>query len=219
MKRLILFFCAANVFLACHGDDKSSTDAAAGKIGTSSAAVAPRSEDWVPVDSVTAMQKMMEAGTPGDQHKLLAKADGKWIAEMTMWMSPGAPPIIAKSIATNKMILGGRYQETSFKGDFMGMPYEGTSTTGYDNIKKVFFTTWIDNMSTMIMNMEGNWNSATKSINFKGKMICPGNGKECEMREVYKMVDEGNHVMEMYGPDMQTGKEYKSMEIKFTRNS
>jgi hypothetical protein len=101
----------------------------------------------------------------------------------------------------------------------MVMPYEGTSTTGYYNIKKVFFTTWMDNMSTMIMNMEGNWDDATKTINFKGKMICPGNGKECEMREVYKMVDNNHHLMEMYGPDMQTGKEYKSMEIKFTRGA
>ena len=173
----------------------------------------------MPVDSATAMQKMIEAGTPGEQHKLLAKADGKWTAETTMWMSPTAPPITAKSIATNKMIFGGRYQETNFKGDFMGMPYEGTSTTGYDNIKKVYFTTWMDNMSTMIMNMEGNWDDANKSINFKGKMICPGNGKECEMREVFKIVDDNNHLLEMYGPDMETGKEYKSMAIKFTRGT
>jgi hypothetical protein len=48
-------------------------------------------------------------------------------------------------------------------------------------------------------------------------MICPGNGKECDMREVYKIVDDNNRIMEMYGPDMKTGKEYKNMEIKFTR--
>jgi hypothetical protein len=219
MKKLILAFTAATFFLACNNVDKSSTDTNAAKTETTTADAAPKSDDWVPVDSATAMQKMMEAGTPGEQHKLLAKADGKWTAETTMWMSPGAPPVTAKSVATNKMILGGRYQETTFKGDFMGMPYEGTSTTGYDNIKKVFFTTWMDNMSTMIMNMEGNWDDATKTINFKGKMICPGNGKECEMREVYKMVDNNHHLMEMYGPDMQTGKEYKSMEIKFTRGA
>ena len=68
-----------------------------------------------------------------------------------------------------------------------------------------------------MINMEGNRDDATKTINFKGKMICMANGKECEVKEVYKMADDNNHVMEMYGPDMQTGKEYKSMEIKFTR--
>lgn len=113
--------------------------------------------------------------------------------------------------------MGGRYQQSTFKGDFGGMPFEGTSTTGYDKGKKVFFSTWMDNMSTGIMNMEGTWDEATKSINFKGKMICPANGIECEMREVYKIIDDNTQVMEMYGPDMKTGKEFKSMEIKFTR--
>ncbi|HVF81781.1 MAG TPA: DUF1579 family protein, partial [Flavisolibacter sp.] len=97
--------------------------------------------------------------------------------------------------------------------------FKGTSTTGYDNAKKVFFSNWMDNMSTGIMNMEGTWDEAAKAINFKGKMICPANGKECEMREVYKIIDDNTQVMEMYGPDMKTGKEYKSMEIKFTKKS
>lgn len=48
-------------------------------------------------------------------------------------------------------------------------------------------------------------------------MICPANGKECEMREVYKIIDDNTQVMDIYGPDMKTGKEFKSMEIKFTR--
>jgi hypothetical protein len=212
MKRLMIAFFTATFFFACDDNDKSSSE-------TSSADKEARPGDWVPVDSATAMRKMMEAGTPGQQHKLLAKADGKWTAETTMWMSPGARPIKSKSIAINKMILGGRYQKTTFKGNFMGMPYEGTSTTGYDNIKKVFFTSWMDNMSTMLMNMDGTWDDATRTINFRGKMICPGNGKECEMRERYQMVDDNHHVMEMYGPDMQTGKEYKNMEIKFTRGT
>ena len=99
----------------------------------------------------------------------------------------------------------------------MGQPFEGTGTTGYDNAKKAYFTTWMDNMSTGMMNMEGTWDEATKAINFKGKMLCPANGKWCEMREVYKIVDDNTHVMEMYGPDMKTGKEYKNMEIKFTK--
>ena len=63
-----------------------------------------------------------------------------------------------------------------------------------------------NNRSTMMMNMEGNWDDNTKTINFKGKIICPGNGKVCEVREVYKMADDNHHVMEIYGPDMQPGK-------------
>jgi hypothetical protein len=58
----------------------------------------------------------------GQQHAMLAKDDGKWTAETTMWMSRGASPITAKSSAVNKMVFGGRYQQNAFKGDFMGAP-------------------------------------------------------------------------------------------------
>ena len=218
MKRLILVICTAAVLFSCNNAGTTGEKMEDAKTDTAVADSKATSGDWIPVDSATAMKTMMEAGTPGPQHAMLAKANGNWTAETTMWMSPGAPPVTAKSSATNKMLFDGRFQQTTFKGDFMGMPYEGTSINGYDNVKKVFFTTWIDNMSTFPMNMEGTWDEASKTINYKGKMICPGNGKECEMREVYKFVDDNTHVMEMYGPDMQTGKEYKNMEIKFTRN-
>ena len=218
MKRIFLALCTASLLYSCNDAGTTTAKNETAAPDSTTAAAKSSTEDWVPVDSATAMRTMMEAGTPGPQHALLAKADGKWTAEMTMWMSPGAPPATAKSIATNKMVLGGRYQETSFKGDFMGMPFEGTSTAGYDNVKKVFFSTWMDNMSTSILTMEGTWDEASKTINYKGSMICPANGKECTMREVYKMIDDNTHVMEMYGPDMQTGKEYKNMEIKFTRS-
>ena len=56
-----------------------------------------------------------------------------------------------------------------------------------------------------------------KTITFTGKMLCPANGKMCEMKQVYKFVDDKTQVMEMYGPDMKTGKQFKNMEMKLTR--
>ncbi|MFT3680211.1 MAG: DUF1579 domain-containing protein [Ferruginibacter sp.] len=219
MKRLMIAFCIAPLFFSCNSGENAADKKEEVKTDTTVTTTATtKSEEWVPVDSATAMKSMMEAGTPGPQHAMLAKSDGKWKAETTMWMAPGAPPVTGKATAENKMLYGGRYQQTSFKGDFMGMPYEGGGVTGYDNSRKVFFTTWMDNMSTMIMNMEGTWDDATKSITFKGKMFCPANGKECTMREVCTFTDDNNYKMEMYGPDMQTGKEFKNMEIKMTRN-
>ena len=89
----------------------------------------------------------------------------------------------------------------------------------YDNAKKVFISNWVDNMGTGMMNMEGTWDEATKTMSMKGKMICPANGKECDVREKFRIVDDNTHVMEMFGPDMKTGKEYKNMEITFRRKN
>jgi len=219
MKQIAIALCTASFLFSCNSGDNTASKPEAAKTDSAITDTKTASEAWIPVDSATAMKTMMEVGTPGPEHAMLAKADGKWTAETTMWMADGAPPMVSKNnTATNKMIMGGRYQQTSFKGDMMGMPYEGSGITGYDKGKKVFFTSWMDNMSTMIMNMEGSWDEASKSITFTGKMLCPANGKNCEMKEVFKMVDDNSQVMEMYGPDMKTGKQYKTMEIKFTRS-
>ena len=212
MKNIVITLCAVSLFFGCKNDTKE----AANKDSLTAAASA--SEAWVPVDSATAMKTMMEVATPGKEHEMLAKSTGTWKAETTMWMAPDAPPMKSNGVATTKMILGGRYQQMVFKGDMMGAPFEGIGTSGYDIARKVWTSTWIDNMGTGIMNMDGTWDEATKSLTSTGKMLCPANGKMCEMKEVLKIVDDNTQIMEMYGPDMQTGKQYKNMEIKLTRS-
>ena len=164
------------------------------------------------------MKNWMAYSTPGDVHKMLAKSNGAWTSEISMWEKPDGPVMKATGTMNNKMIMGGRYQVSNFSGNMMGMPFEGMSIMGYDNATKKFSSSWIDTWSTGIGNMSGTWDEATKSLTLTGKTpdICRP-GKECTMREVYKVVDENTHIMEMYGPDPKTGKEMKMMEIKFTR--
>lgn len=211
MKRITISLCTALLLAACI-NDQTTTEA---KIA--SATETKADEAWVPVDSAAAEKAWMEYMTPGPSHQMLAGMDGQWSGEMKMWMSPDAEPMVNQASATFKMIMGGRYQEGQMKGDFLGQPFEGLSTTAYDNAKKVYINTWIDNMGTGIMTMEGKWDAATNTISYMGRMVNPGNGKECDVRELYKIVDENTHHMEMYGPDPKTGKEYKNMEITFTR--
>lgn len=212
MKNLLLAFSTVFLLIAC---EKGKTEASKTSDKTDSATV---SSDWKPVDTATANKAWMEFATPGDMHKMLAKSDGNWTGENTMWMEEGGQPMKSTSQATNKMIYGGRYQMSEHKGDFMGMPFEGMSVTGYDNAKKKFVSSWIDNMGTGIMYMEGEWNAANKSIEFKGKMTDPARpGKDCNIREIYTFVDDNTQKLEMFGPGSKTGKEMKTMEILFTR--
>jgi hypothetical protein len=169
-------------------------------------------------DSATMMKNWSEYMTPGKEHKMMASWDGTWNGEVTLWMTPGQPPMQSTTVTTNKMLLDGRYQSSTHKGLMMGMPFEGMSTLAFDNGKKEFVSTWIDNMGTGIMTSTGKWDEASKSITFKGRMVDPssGNGKEADFREVFRVIDNDHQVMEMYGPD-PSGKEFKTMEIKFTR--
>jgi hypothetical protein len=204
MKNLFFAACTTFLFIAC---DKVKMDVKTEK-----------TEEWKPVDSAAANKAWMEYATPGDMHKMLAKSDGVWNGANTTWMENGGKPMTSTSEATNKMIFEGRYQVSEHKGNFMGMPFEGMSITGYDNAKKKFVSSWLDNMGTGIMSMEGEWNASTKSIEFKGKMTDPTRpGKDCDVREVYTFIDDNTQKLEMYGPDSKTGKEFKTMEIMFTR--
>jgi len=162
------------------------------------------------------MKAWMAYMTPGAMHEMLAKSNGDWNEEITMWMAPGAPPSKSTATCTNTMILGGRYQQSISKGSFEGMPFEGISTVGYDNGRKVFMSTWVDNMGTGIMYMEGKYDEKTKTINFSGTGFDPMLGKACKMRETFKIIDDSNQFMVMYTTDAN-GKEFKTMEIKFTR--
>jgi hypothetical protein len=153
--------------------------------------------------------------TPGEQHNAMAAENGVWDEEITFYMTPGAPPTTAKSVCTNEMILGGRYQRSVHKGEMMGMPFEGEGITGYDNGRKIFFSTWVDNMGTGMMYSEGKYDPVKKQLVFKGKSTDPATGMAKEFRQTMKNIDADHQVMEMYM--VNKGKEFKSMEIRFTR--
>jgi hypothetical protein len=216
MKRLILTVCSASLIIyACNNAAK--TEANEGETAASKESTA-KEEPWVPVDSATMMKNMMEYGTPGPMHEMLASWNGTWNGDMTMWEYDGAVPKKSTGTAVNTMIMNGKYQSSKHTGDMMGMPFEGMSITAFDNATREFTSTWIDNWSTGIMTMSGPWDASTKTMTLTGKMPDINHpGKECSYKQLYKVTDDNTHHMEMYGPDPKTGKEFKMMEMRITR--
>lgn len=218
MKKTILTACTAMLLLiGCNSSETkdNKNDSSSTTVTTTESKT---DEAWVPIDSATRMKAMMEYGTPGKMHELLASWNGTWDEETTFWEYEGAPPQTSTGTAVNTMILGGKYQSSKHTGNMMGMPFEGMSITGYDNATKQFVNTWIDNWSTGIMTMTGTWDEATKTMTFTGTMPdITRPGKECSLRQVFSVIDDNTQNMVMYGPDPNTGKEMKMMEIKLSR--
>ncbi len=153
--------------------------------------------------------------TPGEMHEMLSRSNGEWKETLTFW-EPGKKESQTYSASCkNEMILGGRYQKSTHSGEIMGMAFEGIGIVGYDNAKKVFQSTWCDNMGTGISFTEGPYDPATKKINMKGKMMDPETGKEMNIRQVFTFVDDNTQKFEMYMT--HEGKEFKSMEIEYKR--
>jgi hypothetical protein len=159
--------------------------------------------------------KWMTYMTPGKMHDMMAKSNGDWHEDIVFWMDPKGPPTKAEAECSNSMIMGGRYQESIHKGDMMGMPFEGKGIMGYDNIKKVFQSTWIDNMGTGVMYMEGPYNEGKNAIMLSGTMIDPMSGKTEKARQVFTVMDEKTQKLEMFVT--KNDKEFKSMEITMTK--
>ena len=162
------------------------------------------------------MEAMMKAGTPGDPHKKLDGMVGSWDTKITMWMMPGGDPMSHTGTSTNQWVMGGRYLEQRFTGNMMGMPFEGLGYTGYDNVKKQYWGTWMDNMSTSMMTSTGKVSADGKIWEFEATMSDPMTGKDSHAKEKVTITDADHHTMEMWaaGPD---GKMFKNMEITYTR--
>jgi hypothetical protein len=169
------------------------------------------------------MAKMMELGQPGDNHKLLASMAGDWTYTVKTWMDPKAPPSESKGTSTRKAIMDGRFFVAEHSGKFempgpdgkmTNMNFTGMAIEGYDNVKKKFVSSWIDNMGTMIMNSEGTYDAATKTFTYHAAFeMLPG--MMVKVREVLKVVDADHHNFEWF--ENRGSGEAKTMEISYTR--
>ncbi len=162
------------------------------------------------------MDAMVKAATPGANHQLLSSVAGDWTFKSRMWMNPSAPPSESAGTVSYTTLLGGRYVEGLYRGEMMGMPFEGHGLMGYDNLAGQFQSTWVDNMGTAIMLMTGQYDEAAKTLTYKGEMCdVMDPAKKVPVRQVVRLVSPDSHVMEWY--ETRNGKETKMMEISYSR--
>jgi hypothetical protein len=160
------------------------------------------------------MEAMMKMATPGPMHELLKPMAGTWKATIKSWMAPGEPTV-SEGRSENTWILGNRYLQSSHRGDFGGMPFEGFGLMGYDNQKKEFVSVWADNMGTGIAFSDGSADPSGKVLTMKSVMNDPATGKPVPYRMITKVADENQYSMSMICN--RDGKEQTEMEITYTR--
>jgi len=165
-----------------------------------------------------AMEKMQQLGSPSEGHKVLEPFVGSWTYSAQWWMAPDGPPESMTGSATNSMVFGGRFLKQEIRGEAPGQPpFEGVGYTGYDNLRKEYQSIWLDNMATGMMWATGQFDPSTKALTTQGDFSCPMTGEtHRKSRSVWKVVDQNHTIYEsdMSGPD---GREFKAMEIHYTR--
>src|SRR5690349_7999815 len=132
--------------------------------GTAAPSQAPSAEQQKAM-----MEQMAKLATPGPAHEHLKSCVGTWKATVKMYM--GGQPQVSEGTSEMHMADGGRFLEQSYKGTFMGQPFEGHGFTGYDNQKNVYQSVWMDNTSTGMTVSEGTWDDASKSLISKSTLL------------------------------------------------
>ena len=162
------------------------------------------------------MAMWMEAGNPGEHHKRMARDVGTWKAHTKFAMDPTQPDVWTEGEGkcVIESTMGGRFFESTFTMDFMGMPFEGVAMGGYDNGRECYVMTWRDSMSTQIMHMTGQMNDQDQLV-MKGKSFMPGMG-EYMMKIVYEW-DGADTWSETFYDQMPDGSWFNSGVITFTR--
>jgi hypothetical protein len=148
-----------------------------------------------------------------DEMKHLKAEVGTWDAEVKMFNDPNAPPEVSKGTETNFM-LGEMWMISHFKGNLMGMEFQGSSQNGFDPVKKKYVGAWVDSMSPYPMHIEGSWDEVTKTMTSIGTGKDPA-GKDSKSKMVLVHNKDGSRTFTMYM--LMDGQEMKMMEIHYTR--
>lgn len=170
------------------------------------------------LDEAAMMAAYEKAMTPTDAHARLADMAGSWDMTVTMWMEPGADPIVSKATATREMVLGGRYLTEVVEGEgLLGGPFIGQGWTGYDNLGEEYKATWIDNMGTGILVSHGKWDDEINGIVWHASYVDPTTGGKVKVKSISQSEGPDKEIYSWY--EKREGEEEgrKTMEIVSTR--
>ncbi|MAG57347.1 MAG: hypothetical protein CMJ83_13725 [Planctomycetes bacterium] len=169
-----------------------------------------------PAESSPTLDAPQEVPEPGKEHKMIASRAGTWNVVAKMKLMPGMDwmSFDGKDIVTTGA--GGFWIFSTFTCEFMGMPFEGRQTMGYDQRKKKYVSTWVSSMGSAMESSEGTYDAEKKVLNFTGKSFDPTSNKEIISRTEVQFMGGDKSVMKGFRPDAD-GKEFQNMEFVYTR--
>lgn len=151
------------------------------------------------------MQRMHEAGEPGEHHDVLNKLVGEWEGTYTWTMAPGIPPMEMQGTATREWVLNGRYLKETVKSSFQGEEFMGIGFIGYNNTTGEYEFVWMDSHSTGIYTETGSFDPTTETLMTWSRHMNPMTGKMMHTSGRVDLSNNNRQTMTGYGtgPDGQ----------------
>ncbi len=124
----------------------------------------------------------------------------------------------SKGTIQSQLIFDGRYVVSHFEGMMGGMASKGLEVIGYDLLKNLYTTFWIDSWSTTFLVTSGKLDASGKVLTEFGMFPdVMTDGKTMQkVKNVTTFPADGRYTFEMFmvGPD---GKEWKGLELDCLR--
>ena len=157
---------------------------------------------------------------PTAEHKELAREVGTWDATVKSWTrGPDSQPAESKGVEVVKLMPGGLWLQSEFDGKIEDMEFHGCGQSGYDTKKKKYVGTWVDSVSTEIMMMEGDYDSASHTLTMYSKGS-DASGKPAESKMTSKYDGDDTRVFTLAMKSDETKGEFvKIMEITYKRRA
>ncbi len=153
---------------------------------------------------------------PQKEHQWLQQIVGEWEYEGECQGEPGKPPVKAKGTESGRLV-GGFWAVLENKGEFMGSPFTGILTLGYDPEKKKYVGTWVDSMGSTLWQYEGALDSTGKILTLETEGPCPMEpGKLMKVRDIIE-IKGGDHKV-FKGTIEKDGKWETMMTMNYRRN-
>ncbi|MFN0204759.1 MAG: DUF1579 family protein [Planctomycetota bacterium] len=166
--------------------------------------------------------RYMELMKPSETHKFLDQFVGKWNMTTRMWMGastgdPTPPMEDTKGSCEANWLYDGRWIQSKTKFNMMGMAVESTVLMGYDNYKKKFVFSKVDNVTTNMLFAEGVLDRTGKNLVFYGPLDEPiTNEHDKPVKYAYRMLNKDKYVLEIH--DLAIGEtNAKVLEFEFNR--
>jgi hypothetical protein len=149
--------------------------------------------------------EMLKATQPGEHHKQLESLAGSWDVVVKFKYGPG-PERQSKARCEAKWVLGGRFLQQEYENE---SGQRVLQFFGYDNQKKRFFISKMDNMDTGVLYTEGDISEDGKAITLVGNRTDPLSGKTGRLRIVTTLIDPDHYRVEWY----QVGEDAKEERV------
>lgn len=118
---------------------------------------------------------------PAKEHEWLKALDGEWSTDAEAMTEPGKT-VKVKGQASGRS-LGGFWNILENRGEFMGAPFTGIMTLGYDAEKKKYVGSWVDSMSPVQWKYEGTVDASGKILTLDSEGMSPMTNKMTKFQE------------------------------------